>query len=106
MRHAPSRGLLFALRSDPLRVREPLSPLQRRYQTPITVPGMHAGDQAATAQDRSRPTIPALVLLMVLSAVWGWWAWQNGGYFGTVLLPGTILLCLVALLFAWLAPWP
>jgi hypothetical protein len=50
--------------------------------------------------------LPALVLLLVLSGVWGWWAWQAGAYFGVVLLPGGIVLCLIAGLFAWVAPWP
>lgn len=54
---------------------------------------------------RSRLEPAALVLLVVLAAIFGWWAWQKGAYFGVVLLPGTIVLCITAALLTVLAPW-
>ena len=36
--------------------------------------------------------------------VWSWWAWQNGGYFETVWLPGTMVLCAAAATLLVLAP--
>ena len=47
----------------------------------------------------------ALLLLVVLAIVWSWWAAKDGAFFGTVLLPGTILLCATTVVLAWTAPW-
>ena len=47
----------------------------------------------------------AWLALILLSATWGWWAWQKGAYFGVVLLPGTILLCIGGALLLRFAPW-
>ncbi len=46
----------------------------------------------------------AFVALGLLSIVWAWWAWQFGAYFGVVMLPGTIVLCLGAALLSGIAP--
>jgi len=53
-----------------------------------------------------RPAIaPAAFFGVALLAVlWGWWAWQEGAYFEDVMLPGAILLCAGAALFALKAP--
>jgi hypothetical protein len=71
---------------------------------------------AGTAEDTSAPgerasrtvglEAPALILLVVLSGIWAWWALEDGAYFGVVLLPGTVALCLIAIVFAGSAPWP
>jgi O-Antigen ligase len=74
---------------------------------------MPAGPHApAASADRqaARPGSPrvepaALLLLAVLAIVWSWWAAKDGAFFGTVLLPGTILLCATTVLLAWTAPW-
>ena len=58
---------------------------------------------APTASRRVEPG--ALLLLAALALTWSWWAAKNGAFFGTVLLPGTILLCATAVLLAWTAPW-
>ncbi len=47
----------------------------------------------------------AWLALAVLSFVWSWWAWQKGAYFGVVLLPGAIVLCIATLLLVRSAPW-
>ncbi len=47
----------------------------------------------------------AMLLLTALSVTWGWWAWKEGAYFGVVMLPGTILLCMTAVLLSRVAPW-
>jgi hypothetical protein len=41
----------------------------------------------------------------LLSVVWWWWGWQKGAYFGVVLLPGAILLCIAAFLLVRFGPW-
>ncbi len=46
-----------------------------------------------------------MLLLAALAIVWSWWAAKDGAFFGTVLLPGTILLCAITVLLAWAAPW-
>jgi len=77
---------------------------------------MSAGPEATAAPvapaDReaapapSRRVEPAAVLLLaVLTIVWSWWAAKDGAFFGTVLLPGTILLCATTVVLAWTAPW-
>ncbi len=47
----------------------------------------------------------AWLALALLSIVWSWWAWQKGAYFGVVLLPGAILLCVATVLLVRFAPW-
>jgi tetratricopeptide (TPR) repeat protein len=51
---------------------------------------------AASARRPQEITPPAAFLLVSLSAILAWWASKEGGYFGTVLLPGIVILCAVA----------
>ncbi len=71
--------------------------------------GPEATAEPGERQDRpagSRRVEPAaLLLIAVLAIVWSWWAAKDGAFFGTVLLPGTILLCGTTVLLAWTAPW-
>ncbi len=56
---------------------------------------------------RPATTVPepaAIVPLLLLTIVWGWWGWKQGGYFGTVRLPGTMVLCAGTILLAYVAP--
>ncbi len=46
-----------------------------------------------------------MFLLAVLAIVWSWWTVKFGAFFGTVLLPGTIILCAATVVLAWSAPW-
>ena len=46
-----------------------------------------------------------MFLLAVLAVVCGWWAWQEGAYFSSVLLPGIIFLCIATMFLAVAAPW-
>jgi hypothetical protein len=63
-------------------------------------------DREEEAPARHRSVEPAGVfLLAVLAIVWSWWAVKYGAFFGTVLLPGTILLCGATVLLVWTAPW-
>jgi tetratricopeptide (TPR) repeat protein len=60
-------------------------------------------DYRAHMQPRVEPA--GVFALALLSVVWAWWATKEGAYFGVVLLPGTILLCLGTALLAGFAPW-
>ena len=60
---------------------------------------------AESAGERRRATPAAVFALILLTAVWAWWAWKDGAYFGVVLLPGLIVLCLGTALLAGFAPW-
>jgi hypothetical protein len=51
------------------------------------------------------PAIAALPLLIV-GAVFAWWAWKNGAYFGVVFLPGAMILLLLVGALLLFAPWP
>ena len=57
------------------------------------------------ARQTSRLEPAAWLALALLSFLWSWWAWQKGAYFGVVLLPGTILLCIATFLLVRFAPW-
>jgi tetratricopeptide (TPR) repeat protein len=50
------------------------------------------------------PSMPAALLLVVLSGIFAWWAWKEGGYFDTVFLPGSMVLCAVAVLLLVVLP--
>ena len=55
--------------------------------------------------ERWRLEPAAALLLAALAVVWSWWAAKDGAFFGTVLLPGTMLLCATTVVLAWAAPW-
>ena len=56
-------------------------------------------------EERWRLEPAAALLLASLAIVWSWWAAKDGAFFGTVLLPGTMLLCATTVVLAWAAPW-
>lgn len=66
-------------------------------------PEAAAGIPPTSGPARLEPA--ALALLAVTAGIWSWWAWQEGAYFGTVMLPGTVAVCAAAALLAALAPW-
>jgi hypothetical protein len=47
----------------------------------------------------------ALLPLIVLTVIESWWGAKAGGFFATVLLPGTVALCATLAMLAWIAPW-
>jgi O-Antigen ligase len=59
----------------------------------------------ASEPDRLSPHPAAILVCVVLAATWSWWALKDGAYFGVVLLPGGVLLCLVLALLLRSAPW-
>jgi hypothetical protein len=61
------------------------------------------GDGDARAPARFEPA--ALLPLLALTVVFSWWGAKAGGFFGTVLLPGTVALCATLVMLAWIAPW-
>ena len=66
-------------------------------------------DAAGRVDERTgiRGAAPAgALVLAVMSAVWSWWAWQQGAWFGVVVLPGTVVLCGVLLVLSRAAPLP
>lgn len=75
-----------------------------------SAPPLGAARQRAPAQPvRQRPAQPleaaALFALALLAGVWTWWAIKQGAYFGVVMLPGLIVLCIGVALLARFAPW-
>lgn len=54
-------------------------------------------EAAQPEPQKERPTAQlepaAIAAAGLLAAVWVWWAWKQGAYFGTVELPGTMVLC-------------
>jgi hypothetical protein len=72
---------------------------------PVETAPHPSADAAAEPAPRRRTEPPAWLLLGALAALWSWWAVKSGGFFGVVLLPGTVALCAVALLLAWTARW-
>jgi hypothetical protein len=73
------------------------------------VPGPSEGPEgAARGGDGSRAARlepAALLPLVALTAVTCWWGAKAGGFFSTVLLPGTVVLCATLAMLAWIAPW-
>ena len=61
------------------------------------------GDTGTRASVRFQPA--ALLPLLVLTIVFAWWGAKSGGFFGTVLLPGTVALCATLAMLAWIGPW-
>jgi hypothetical protein len=59
----------------------------------------------ASEPDGLRPYPAAILICVVLAATWSWWALKDGAYFGIVLLPGGVLLCLLLALLLRSAPW-
>lgn len=46
------------------------------------------------------------MLVLLLGALWSWWAVESGAYFDTVFLPGALGLFGLLLLLLWFAPFP
>lgn len=67
---------------------------RRRARRLLSVPGEHA----------SRVEPYGILLAVVLAAIWAWWGWKQGAYFGAVMLPGAVLLCAAGALGALGAP--
>lgn len=66
-----------------------------------------AGQRAPGGSSRARldTRLPAALLLVTVTVVWIWWAWDQGAYFGVVFYPGAIVLGVVALLLLGTTPW-
>lgn len=62
------------------------------------------GEEPADSRTPPRVQPAAWFALALLAVIWSWWAWQKGGYFETVLLPGAILLCVGAALLVLFSP--
>jgi O-Antigen ligase len=74
-------------------------------ETRVETTPRHGADAAAAPAPRRTAEPAAVLLLATLGAVWSWWAVKSGGFFGTVLLPGTVALCAVSVLLVWTASW-
>jgi O-Antigen ligase len=58
------------------------------------------------SEGRTRATaLAGVIALVVLAAVWSWWAVDEGGYFGVVLYPGLVILCAGLVLVSSGASW-
>jgi len=72
-------------------------PEQARGEAGEHEPGAPAAKSAGIA-------LAGLVALGLLAALWAVWAWQYGGWFGTALYPGTVVLAVGLILLALFAP--
>ena len=58
------------------------------------------------AEGRTRATTLAVgIAILVLTGVWSWWSVDEGGYFGTVMYPGVVILCIGLVLVSSAAAW-
>ena len=62
------------------------------------------GDGAAPEPRFPATVLAGIVPLLALTIVWSWWAAKEGAYFGTVMFPGIIVLCVAALLLGTALP--
>jgi O-Antigen ligase len=65
-------------------------------------PAVAAGDRLP---DRTGATAVAIAILALVAAVFIWWAWKQGAYFGSVFLPGAIILYGLLILLLLSAPF-
>jgi O-Antigen ligase len=75
-----------------------------------TVPGPQSTPAGPPSVGRgsllpNRPAAAALPLV-ALGGVLAWWGWKTGAYFGTVFLPGAMVLLLLLAALLFMAPWP
>jgi hypothetical protein len=52
------------------------------------------------------PRLAVALPLAGVTAVFTWWGWKTGAYFGVVFLPGTMILLLLLGMLLLFAPWP
>lgn len=64
-----------------------------------------APSSAALPRSLDTAGLAALATLLLLTAIWTWWAIKQGAYFGVVLYPGMLLLCAALIPLLWAAPW-
>jgi hypothetical protein len=69
-------------------------------------PNRRAADPSPPLERDPFKLQPAAILaLALLTALWTFWGWRKGAYFGTVFLPGLIVLCIGAGMLIAFAPW-
>jgi hypothetical protein len=57
-------------------------------------------------QEAPWPRLAVALPLAGVAAVFSWWGWKSGAYFGVVFLPGTMILLLLLGLLLLFGPWP
>jgi hypothetical protein len=57
-------------------------------------------------QELPWPRLAVALPLAAVGAVFAWWGWESGAYFGVVFLPGTMALLLLLGLLLLFGPWP
>ena len=55
-------------------------------------------DRPVVATEPRAAVLCGLLVVVLLSGVWAWWAAKEGAYFGAVMYPGVIVLCAALLL--------
>jgi tetratricopeptide (TPR) repeat protein len=76
--------------------------MSARPEPPSAVAGRAPEDSRRSGPDT---TLPAALILVALTAVWTWWAWEEGAFFDVVFYPGAIGLCVVLLVCLPAVPW-
>jgi hypothetical protein len=57
-------------------------------------------------QEAPWPRLAVALPIAVVAAVFSWWGWKSGAYFGVVFLPGTMILLLLLGMLLLFGPWP
>ncbi len=79
-------------------------PIAEHPRAPDDEPTAEDASQPKEAPRRRRIAPAAVVTLVLLAGLWAVWAWQYGGWFGTALYPGTVVLAIGVVLLALFAP--
>jgi O-antigen ligase len=56
-------------------------------------------------QELPWPRLAVALPLGVVAAVFSWWGWESGAYFGVVFLPGTVILLVLLGMLLLFGPW-
>src|SRR5882757_679608 len=57
-------------------------------------------------QELPWPRLAVALPLVAVAAIFGWWGWESGAYFGVVFLPGTMILLVLLGVLLLFGPWP
>ncbi len=72
---------------------------------PMAAPPTESTPAAPSPQARARENVVAIAILTIVGAIFTWWGWKEGAYFGGVFFPGAITLYALLILLLIAAPF-